>query len=321
MKRKIAIFCYIALITFFSVYLFFKIQERDMIIKLNNNNLSLDAYRVTLKQNTSLAKLNQKIKTDSNLTDVQVHYRDKKNKNITYFYGKGDYQQPPLTSGHFFANADFESDVPLMVVGKNYEKKLYTPKDQSYLKVAGNYFPVIGVMGDSYTSDLDDQIFIADALPRLEQLKTNNYQIIIDSSKPLDLKVLKKDLGLKSAVKLVRKNFIISNESWIKSHWAQVIGILTVLAGFIGLVIIWLVTSKKRYLEAEFLHAKQNKFIFDEWRLFSLWVGLGMIAGLVLGIFVFPLTAYSSLLTTMGVIYFVTSIVFYFLLRRRIKKL
>ena len=123
LKRKIVVVLYIALISFFCVYLFFKIQERDLIIQLNNNNLSLDAYKITLKQDISLAELDQKIKDNDKLTDVQLHYQAKDQRNVTYFYGKGNYTQPPLLSGHFFSSADFESDVPLAVVGKNYEKK------------------------------------------------------------------------------------------------------------------------------------------------------------------------------------------------------
>ena len=115
-KRKFVFVIYIALLAFLSVYLFFKIQERDIIIRLNNNNLSLDAYKVTPKQNSSLAAFSEKVKNASALDDIQIHYQSKKDPRITYFYGKGDYDVPPMISGHFFSNADFDSAVPLLVV-------------------------------------------------------------------------------------------------------------------------------------------------------------------------------------------------------------
>ena len=101
-KKRIYVFFYIFLVAFFSVYLCFKIQERDMIIQLNNHNLSPNTYRVTLKQNVTLYDLNQKIEKTDLLNNVQVHYQDCENKNVTYFYGKGSFTAPPMLSGHFF---------------------------------------------------------------------------------------------------------------------------------------------------------------------------------------------------------------------------
>ena len=67
-----------------------------MIIQLNNHNLSPNTYRVTLKQNVTLYDLNQKIEKTDLLNNVQVHYQDCENKNVTYFYGKGSFTAPPM---------------------------------------------------------------------------------------------------------------------------------------------------------------------------------------------------------------------------------
>ncbi|KRL83926.1 ABC transporter permease [Ligilactobacillus apodemi] len=317
-KRKIAVVFYVILISFFCVYLFFKIQERDLIMQLNNNNLSFDAYVVTLKENTSLADFNKKVK-ESSLTDIQIHYQDKKDK-ITYFYGKGDYTTPPLLSGHFFASSDFESDVPLAIVGKKYKNKLYIPKDQSYLKINGSYVPVIGVMGDSYTSDLDSQIFIAASVKTLAKLQTNNFKIVIDMTSPVSASTLKKKLGLATAINLVKKDFIISNKSWINSHWTQLAGLLVAAVGILAQMAVWLVSAKRRYIEAVFLQTNKAKFIFEEWRTYSIWVGLGMILGSMLGMFIFQLTSYTYLLAFMGSLYVGSIILFYLLISLRLRK-
>ena len=55
-----------------------------MIIQLNNHNLSPNTYRVTLKQNVTLYDLNQKIEKTDLLNNVQVHYQDCENKNVTF---------------------------------------------------------------------------------------------------------------------------------------------------------------------------------------------------------------------------------------------
>lgn len=319
-KRKFVFVIYIALLAFLSVYLFFKIQERDIIIRLNNNNLSLDAYKVIPKQKSSLAAFNEKVKNTNALDDVQIHYQSKQDPHVTYFYGKGDYAVPPMVSGHFFSNSDFDSAVPLLVVGKNYQDKLYQPKDQAYLKLNGQYVPVIGIMGEQYTSDLDDQIFIAASAQTLTELNTSQYRIVLDMTTPLSAKVLKKDLALATVKSLVDKNFIISHESWLSSHLAQVLGLSAVVIGILAQMLLWLLASGKRFAEATFLKADKVRFIFDEWRTYSLWLALGLGSGTLFGVLYFQMTSYLALSFYLLGIYGVCSVSFYLLIKARLKK-
>ena len=143
-RNKLLIILYVCLLAFCSVWVFFKIQERDIVNQLNNHNLSQNAYEVVMKGTTSLEDINNKISNSSKIDDVQVHYQDKKNSNLTYFFGKGDYSTTPMVSGSFFADNDFNSEVTVALVGKNIAKKLYKPKDQDYLKVNSGYLPVLG---------------------------------------------------------------------------------------------------------------------------------------------------------------------------------
>lgn len=319
-KRKFVFVIYIALLAFLSVYLFFKIQERDIIIRLNNNNLSLDAYKVTPKQNSSLAAFSEKVKNASALDDTQIHYQSKKDPRITYFYGKGDYDVPPMISGHFFSNADFDSAVPLLVVGKNYQDKLYQPKDQAYLKLDGQYVPVLGIMGEQYASELDDQIFIAASVATLNELNTSHYRIVLDMTEPLSAKTLKKQLNLATAKSLVNKNFIISHESWLSSHLAQVLGLMAVVVGVLAQMLLWLLASGKRFAEATFLKADKARFIFDEWRTYSLWLLLGLGSGTLFGILYFQMTSYVALISYLLGIAILCSMSFYLLIKARLEK-
>lgn len=132
-RKNIIVVFFAGLLAFLSVFCFYRIQERDFMIKLNNHNLSADAFKFTLKDNVSLAQLNQKIQNNPKIDDIQLHYQDKQNKNITYFFGKGDFETPPMISGNFFSKNDFSTQVTVAVVGKNLSKKLYRPKDQEYL--------------------------------------------------------------------------------------------------------------------------------------------------------------------------------------------
>ena len=134
-RNKLLIILYVCLLAFCSVWVFFKIQERDIVNQLNNHNLSQNAYEVVMKGTTSLEDINNKISNSSKIDDVQVHY-----------------STTPMVSGSFFADNDFNSEVTVALVGKNIAKKLYKPKDQDYLKVNSGYLPVLGVMGEKRIS-------------------------------------------------------------------------------------------------------------------------------------------------------------------------
>jgi hypothetical protein len=50
-----------ACLAFLAVFIFFQIQQRDVVIKLNDHNLSMDAYQVRLKKNWTAAQIDQKL--------------------------------------------------------------------------------------------------------------------------------------------------------------------------------------------------------------------------------------------------------------------
>ncbi len=83
---------------------------------------------------------------------------------------------------------------------------------------------------------------------------------------------------------------------------------------------VWLISLRHRYNEAVFLQADPAKFAFEEWRTYSLWVGLGTLIGGMAGMFVFQMTTYTYLLLTMGSIYLGSSLLFYLLIVSRLKK-
>ena len=99
--------------------------------------------------------------------------------------------------------------------------KLYRPKDQAYLKWNDKYVSVIGIMGDNYNSELDNQVFISLSTAQLQDAYSNNYRILLDSSQDLKPSEIKTALDANSVKRQVANHFIVSDESWIASHWAQ----------------------------------------------------------------------------------------------------
>lgn len=303
-----------------SVFCFYRIQERDFMIKLNNHNLSADAFKFTLKDNVSLAQLNQKIQNNPKIDDIQLHYQDKQNKNITYFFGKGDFETPPMISGNFFSKNDFSTQVTVAVVGKNLAKKLYRPKDQEYLLLNGQYIPVLGIMGDKEKSQLDNQIFISCSQNQLAQMNTANYNLVLDGYQPLAKKTVQQVFDTASLKKLVSQKLILSNDAWFNLHRYQIIGLMLILLVFIGCSYLWILSLHKSYQAAKFIHKKRKQFVFESWEVYCLSNGIGIILGVLVGIFIYSLNSYLGIFLYNIVIFLICSCLFYIILNIRTKK-
>lgn len=289
-------------------------------IKLNNHNLSADAFKFTLKDNVSLAQLNQKIQNNPKIDDIQLHYQDKQNKNITYFFGKGDFETPPMISGNFFSKNDFSTQVTVAVVGKNLAKKLYRPKDQEYLLLNGQYIPVLGIMGDKEKSQLDNQIFISCSQNQLAQMNTANYNLVLDGYQPLAKKTVQQVFDTASLKKLVSQKLILSNDAWFNLHRYQIIGLMLILLVFIGCSYLWILSLHKSYQAAKFIHKKRKQFVFEAWEAYCLFNGIGIILGVLVGIFIYSLNSYLGIFLYNIVIFLICSCLFYIILNIRTKK-
>ena len=319
-KKRIYVFGYVFLLAFFAVYLCFKIQERDMIIQLNNHNLSPDAYVVKFKQNITMYSLNQKLGS-SNLSDLQVHYQDQSNQKITYFYGKGDYLDLPIISGKTFNEKAFSSTVETLIAGKDWQDKFYKPKDQNYLKINQHYLPVIGVMGDSYKSKLDSQLFIAPSVSQQQAASVKDFRVVIDGSKALTAAKLKQTLGQVTVKRMVNNNFLAVHESWLASHLAQALGLGLIVILLMVEVYIWLLTSTKYYHESNFLKIAPKQFLFAEWRSFSICQLLGLGLGSLAAAFYYNLMSYGLVAVVIIGLLLLSSVGFYILLKKKMQKI
>ncbi|KRN88654.1 hypothetical protein IV53_GL000619 [Ligilactobacillus ceti DSM 22408] len=304
---------------FISVFTFYKIQERDYINKLNNSNLSLDAYKVTFKDNPTFEDVFNKIHNDKKIKNIQMHLTNPQQPQITYFYGKGDFATPPMDSGDFFSDADFSTNVSVAVVGKNIVKQLYTPKDQSYLKMGNKYIPVIGVMGDKYTSKLDNKIFLTCPIKKSQELHLKGYQVKLDGKAKLDPDTLKKELSLTTVQLVTPKNILVPKQSWIGKHKWEVVALVAVVIGVIFEMVIWITLSRKQYLEAIFMNKTPERFVFEQWEYYALFTGLGSILGTLIGLFSVNLETYRWVLTYLGIIYILANILFYLLMQAKVK--
>ncbi|MDN7145007.1 ABC transporter permease [Liquorilactobacillus mali] len=318
LTKRLFLLLYTAVFAIASVFLFVKIQQKSLIIQLDNHNLSAAAYHVTLSKKETIWDVTQTIKKSKNIKNVQIHFQDKKNKHLTYFYGTGSFGVPPMINGNFFGTGTFDSEVEVAVVGKNYEKKLYEPKDQEYLKIDNKYVPVLGVMGDKYSSQLDKQIFIALSIEKSKRLIANNYRIIVDGKKALDKNMLKSVLGAKKVEHLAQRHFLINQDSWILDHFQELLMLFALFGLLVFGVIVWIVSNKRRYRNLLDQGKEPLQLLFEEWEFFALLSGLGTVFGVMAGMFITELTNYIPLLIYNTSSFILINIIYILLLRRRV---
>lgn len=309
-----------ACLAFLAVFIFFQIQQRDVVIKLNNHNLSMDAYQVRLKKNWTAAQIDQKLNDAKKIDDIQVHYRPRGSKKLTYFYGKGSFATPPMVSGNFFSKNDFVSDLSVAVVGQKLNQKLYKPKDQQYLKLNGRYVPVIGVMGEKISSNLDRQIFIAPSQKKLQHMKASQYDIMIDGDKNLQAAEIKAILPISEIQKSHSQQFVMTRWEWATTHWLELIGLLGIFAVMAIEIFLWRFSSHKFYTHILKAGAKVAQLALNEWASYSLFSGLGILAGTFIGCLTFSIQNYAALILYLISCFGAVSLLFKFFVKRGIKK-
>lgn len=91
------------------------------------------------------------------------------------FY-KGDIVLPPLVSGRFFTETECLSDVSLAVIGKNLSEWTFVQNGKTYIEYNDRKYEIIGNVGLSAESPLDDLIFVnIGSLSPEEQLRGSYF--------------------------------------------------------------------------------------------------------------------------------------------------
>lgn len=317
-NKLLIIFCTL-LLAFFSVFVFVKIQQRDTVNRLNNNDLSNSAYLIKLKKSVPLQSINQRLSKEEKLDDFQLQYQDKKDKNVIFFYGKGNFSTPAMESGSFFADNDFNSLVSVVIVGKDISRKLYKPQSQGYLHYDNQYYPVLGVMGAKEKSGLDNKIFISPSVDILKSKNSNDYNIIFDSDKPVDIKRIKKILNAKSVTSIFKNNLGIPKGVWLQSFLKKGVALLGIVVSYFMLAIMWAKTKDIKYYQ--FVESGILRSVFFDWQVYTILAAIGTLFGVILGLLYFTILDYRGLITFNIATVLMSSIVCFAMLYVRLNKL
>lgn len=214
---------------------------------------------------------------------------------------KGNIALPPIKSGRFFTEDECLSDIPLAVIGMNKIESTVVRNGRTILNYNNREYEVIGMVGLSSDSPLDDLVFLnLGSLSSVEQLKGAYYiDCSIDNKAIYDSFAAGSDdlFGCGLRQRAIPKAFIdiVSGGMYMKSYM-RIIMIFLCVFTFISVLIQSLRKAcvKIAVLKIQGVRYKRIFFVTVRGYLISSLIGLsaGMMFNLVLicfGIFSLPI--------------------------------
>ena len=215
---------------------------------------------------------------------------------------KGRIILPPITSGRFFTEGECLSNKPLAVIGKKYSDSIVMRDKKRYLFIQNNEYEVIGMVGFSGDSPLDDIVFLnLGSLSPEEQLNGIYY---IDSSNNNEMVYrefysVSEDLFGCSLIKReTPKAFIdiVAGGMYMKTY----LKILLFLLGVIAFVNVLIQSVRRKFVEIsvmKILGIRQKKMFLKTTKTQITSIISGVITGLLInssfimtGVFSLPIT-------------------------------
>lgn len=203
-------------------------------IKYNNtmNRLGMSEEAVVLhtKSKKNLVTAVQELSAKKKVSSYQLIFFQKSNSDIGYIYSHGNINKLPITSGRYFSDDDFISQIPFAVQGKTSEIESYKPQSQAYIKVDNRYISVIGNVGFDGADILNSQTLVS-LSPNQPKSKYHLNQVttVLDGraiSNKESLNKIKKVLHVKSTHKYVPQTDDFTNAETSNNGELYLVGIV-----------------------------------------------------------------------------------------------
>lgn len=238
--KKLLIDLMMIFLSFLAVFCFVQNDKKLYHNQLNHNGLSETALVYQTNSNQNVQQTLQKL-SQQHWDDYQIHFN--LNKNVTYLYQKDFNSVLPMVSGHFFGNAAFSSEVPIVVVGQNLKDKLYVPTKQKYWKNNGNYLSVIGEIGtEDKNLSVNNHVFISTSpLAVYNDQPLSHFKIIADGPGLRGHeRQLQQIFGATKVYHLVPRNSPLVGPTWIGTYGMLILALLGIIALGIVLTLLFL---------------------------------------------------------------------------------
>ena len=242
-SRKLLIDIVMVFLSFLTIFCFVQNDKKLYHNQLNHNGLSENAMVYQTNSNQNVQQTLQKLAREP-WHNYQIHFN--LNNQVTYLYQNDFNSVLPVISGHFFGNAAFESEVPIVVVGQNLKNKLYIPTKQKYWKFNGNYLSVIGEIGTENKSlSVNNHVFISTSpLAVYNDQPLSHFKIIADGPGLRNhTKQLQKIFGANMSYHLIPRNSPIVGPTWIGTYGTLILSLFGILIIAIILTLLFLRTN------------------------------------------------------------------------------
>jgi putative ABC transport system permease protein len=120
------------------------------------------------------------------LTGNETYFIASQHQTTRAVYYQGKPELPPLVSGRFFTSEECLSNQKLAVIGKNQTEKTWQDTDskKTYIDLMDNTYEVIGVVGLSTASTIDELAFVNFGSLSSDQQKSGRFYLDGASEKP-----------------------------------------------------------------------------------------------------------------------------------------
>lgn len=223
--KKLALDLLLMLVTLLGLFLISQRAQAIYSQRLNHNSLSQKAVIFKPKTKQSIQATLQAIEK-TQLDNFQIQFNV--NQHFSYIYAQGKVSSVPIKDGRFFSNYDFKSSVPVVVVGQDRVKDLYQPASQAYYQYQKRYLSVIGVVGSSQATSLDQHVFVSTS-PQyvLNDRPLNQVTVLVDDQQiGAHLKTYKKIFKTSKISYLTPKSTPLLGLNWLKSNSLVILGLL-----------------------------------------------------------------------------------------------
>lgn len=181
-KRKLILDLAMALTVFLTIWFVGQHDRNTYQIQLDHGGLSQDAMVFQTNSKQTMRQVVSKL-AKRQYSHYQVQFMDKTHPHLSYIYGQQPESNLSMINGRNFNDDDYDSPLPFAITGQGLTASLYKPQEQAYVHLHKRYIPVIGTVGTSGNSPLNQHVFIS-LSPQQSVLKTpiQSLQVVADGS-------------------------------------------------------------------------------------------------------------------------------------------
>ncbi|TGD24598.1 hypothetical protein EGT49_02280 [Companilactobacillus suantsaicola] len=203
-------------------------------IKYNNtmNRLGMSDQALVLKTKSkkNLKTVVTQLSETKKLSSYQLIFFEKSNSDLGYIYSHKKFTKLPITSGRYFSEDDFISQIPFAIQGKNSQLQSYKPQGQAYIDLDDRYISVIGNVGFDGADILNSQTLVS-LSPNQPKSKyhLNEVTTVLDGnalSNKDTLTKIKKIMKVKSTHKYVPQTDDFTNVETTNNGEMYLVGIV-----------------------------------------------------------------------------------------------